>query len=126
MNTKEKEMDCLTRSLMKDTIEQPSASLNSRIMALIMKEKALMCKYHMKRLPPVSVLFALFVGYMLLIAGIAFLVKSAGESGMESSLAALMKYFPLLLTVGAGVSFCYLFAELDHWLRVNHPAKKGR
>lgn len=126
MNTNEKEMDCLTRSLMKDTIEQPSASLNSRIMALIMAEQKRMCKYHMRRLPPVSILFVLLVGYMLLLAGIGFLVKSAGTSGMESSLAMFMKYFPLLLTVGAGVSFCYLFGELDHWLRVNRPAKKGR
>ena len=36
MNMNEKDIDHLTRKLMRGTAEQPSASLNSRIMALIM------------------------------------------------------------------------------------------
>ena len=44
MNMNEKDIDHLTRKLMRGTAEQPSASLNSRIMALIIQEKMpLMC-----------------------------------------------------------------------------------
>ena len=39
MNMNEKDIDHLTRKLMRGTAEQPSASLNSRIMALIIQEK---------------------------------------------------------------------------------------
>ena len=37
MNMNEKDIDHLTRKLMRGTAEQPSASLNSRIMALIIQ-----------------------------------------------------------------------------------------
>ena len=40
MNMNEKDIDHLTRKLMRGTAEQPSASLNSRIMALIIQEKS--------------------------------------------------------------------------------------
>ena len=45
MNMNEKDIDHLTRKLMRGTAEQPSASLNSRIMALIIQEKKRVYKY---------------------------------------------------------------------------------
>mgnify|MGYP001782087092 CR=1 FL=1 len=48
MNMNEKDIDHLTRKLMRGTAEQPSASLNSRIMALIIQEKKrVKIEYHL-------------------------------------------------------------------------------
>ncbi len=49
MNMNEKDIDHLTRKLMRGTAEQPSASLSSRIMALIMQEKKRVYKYYIKK-----------------------------------------------------------------------------
>ncbi len=49
MNMNEKDIDHLTRKLMRGTAEQPSASLNSRIMALIIQEKKRVYKYYIKK-----------------------------------------------------------------------------
>ncbi len=56
MNMNEKDIDHLTRKLMRGTAEQPSASLNSRIMALIIQEKKRVYKYYIKkRFTPVGI-----------------------------------------------------------------------
>ena len=75
MNMNEKDIDHLTRKLMRGTAEQPSASLNSRIMALIIQEKKRVYKYYIKkRFTPVGI-FSIFVAYMLVLVGILYLVK---------------------------------------------------
>lgn len=116
MNTNEKELDRLTRGLMRDAIEQPSPSLNARIMGLIMAEKTKAFKYHMRRLPPMGVIFALLLVYILLVLGLLMLYNGAENSPSAFS-QVMRRYFPLLLTVGSGISFSYLFAELDKWLK---------
>ena len=74
MNMNEKDIDHLTRKLMRGTAEQPSASLNSRIMALIIQEKKRVYKYYIKkRFTPVGI-FSIFVAYMLVLVGILYLV----------------------------------------------------
>ena len=72
MNMNEKDIDHLTRKLMRGTAEQPSASLNSRIMALIIQEKKRVYKYYIKkRFTPVGI-FSIFVAYMLVLVGILY------------------------------------------------------
>lgn len=81
MNMNEKDIDHLTRKLMRGTAEQPSASLSSRIMALIMQEKKRVYKYYIKkRFTPVGI-FSMFVAYMLVLVGILYLVKSFVRAG---------------------------------------------
>lgn len=82
MNMNEKDIDHLTRKLMRGTAEQPSASLNSRIMALIIQEKKRVYKYYIKkRFTPVGI-FSIFVAYMLVLVGILYLVAFSGRGGM--------------------------------------------
>ena len=107
MNMNEKDIDHLTRKLMRGTAEQPSASLNSRIMALIMQEK--------KRVTPVGI-FSMFVAYMLVLVGILYLVKLS-PGGAETVLGSLRAYFPIVLTIASGISCFFLFTQLDNWLK---------
>ena len=93
MNMNEKDIDHLTRKLMRGTAEQPSASLNSRIMALIIQEKKRVYKYYIKkRFTPVGI-FSIFVAYMLVLVGILYLVKLS-PGGAETVLGSLRAYFP--------------------------------
>jgi len=79
MNMNEKDIDHLTRKLMRGTAEQPSASLNSRIMALIIQEKKRVYKYYIKkRFTPVGI-FSIFVAYMLVLVGILYFSGRGGN-----------------------------------------------
>ena len=116
MNTNEKDIDHLTRKLMRGTAEQPSASLNSRIMALIIQEKKRVYKYYIKkRFTPVGI-FSIFVAYMLVLVGILYLVKLS-PGGAETVLGSLRAYFPIVLTIASGISCFFLFTQLDNWLK---------
>ena len=88
MNMNEKDIDHLTRKLMRGTAEQPSASLNSRIMALIIQEKKRVYKYYIKK-----------------------------PGGAETVLGSLRAYFPIVLTIASGISCFFLFTQLDNWLK---------
>ena len=116
MNMNEKDIDHLTRKLMRGTAEQPSASLNSRIMALIIQEKKRVYKYYIKkRFTPVGI-FSIFVAYMLVLVGILYLVKLS-PGGAETVLGSLRAYFPIVLTIASGISCFFLFTQLDNWLK---------
>ena len=119
MNMNEKDIDHLTRKLMRGTAEQPSASLNSRIMALIIQEKKRVYKYYIKkRFTPVGI-FSIFVAYMLVLVGILYLVKLS-PGGAETVLGSLRAYFPIVLTIASGISCFFLFTQLE---RRDTPAK---
>ena len=101
---------------MRGTAEQPSASLNSRIMALIIQEKKRVYKYYIKkRFTPVGI-FSMFVTYMLVLVGILYLVKLS-PGGAETVLGSLRAYFPIVLTIASGISCFFLFTQLDNWLK---------
>mgnify|MGYP003232818854 CR=1 FL=1 len=111
MNMNEKDIDHLTRKLMRGTAEQPSASLNSRIMALIIQEKKRVYKYYIKkRFTPVGIFS------MLVLVGILYLVKLS-PGGAETVLGSLRAYFPIVLTIASGISCFFLFTQLDNWLK---------
>lgn len=116
MNMNEKDIDCLTRELMRGTAEQPSASLNSRIMALIMQEKKRVYKYYIKKRFTPGGIISMFVAYMLVLVGILYLVKLS-PGGTEMILGSLRTYFPVVLTIATGISCFFLFTQLDNWLK---------
>lgn len=115
MNTNEKDIDDLTRRLMRDTFEQPSFSLNARIMARIMKEKRQIYTYYIRRLPSLGTILAIIGGYLLLIGGIFYYLFTHNASGIALD-PALHRYFPVAFTVIACLSFFFLFTQLDKWL----------
>lgn len=124
MNMNEKDIDLLTRKLMQGTAEQPSTSLNSRIMALIMREKKRVYKYSVKKQFTPAGIFGMFVAYMLVLAGIMHWVRLSPE-GLETVWGFLHGYFPIILTVVSGVSYFFLFTQLDNWLKREETHKKN-
>ncbi|WP_102407098.1 hypothetical protein [Parabacteroides bouchesdurhonensis] len=123
MNTSEEHIDKLTKKLMNGTFEQPSPSLNTRIMALIMGEKrSLIRKCYIKRMPSLSMVIGCFVVYMMLIAGVASLFMKQSET-MSNLLEGLKNIFPMLLTIGTCVSLFFFFTQLDNWLNTKESMK---
>lgn len=113
--TKEREIDRLTHGLMQQTLEQPSLSLNARIMARIMKEKRQVYRYYIRRLPSSRAILTAVAAYAAAMIGLFyFLFLHAGaEAAIGDS---LKKYFPLLLTAIGCASLFFCFTQLDNWL----------
>lgn len=111
MNTKEKEIDRLTRALMEDVIETPAPSLNTRVMARLRKEK----RASVKPLPSFTWLIGLCVVYLIL--GIVCIVLFKTEGGSLSYMEVFKRFFPLFLAIAAPVSFFFFLTLLDLRLR---------
>lgn len=123
MKMNENDIDHLTRNLMRGTAEQPSPALNGRIMALIMQEKRRVYKYYVKkRFTPGGILAMLFT-YILVLVGVLYLA-SLSPKGTDAVVGSLRTYFPIALTVASGISFFFLFTQLDNWLRREESRRK--
>lgn len=115
MNKKETEIDQLTRGLMHDTAEQPSASLNARIMALIRKTRRRPAEIYLGRTASPGLILGVFTFYMLCLGLGAFcLFGSGGKPSLW--IAALKTFFPLVVIGGGILSSFFCLAQLDNWL----------
>lgn len=121
MNTKEKEIDTLTRRLMQGTAEQPSSSLNARIMALIGKRRRHPAEMYVGRAPSVGLILVCLWGYLLLVAAGAFCLRGPSDVSV-AGVGSIRQLFPAVLTVGGAGFFFFCFAQLDTWLV--HRGKK--
>lgn len=115
MDTKEKEIDKLTRRLMQGTAEQPSSSLNARIMALIGKTRRRPAEMYVGRAPSVGLILVCLVCYLLLVAVGAFCLLGPSDISVEG-IGSIRKLFPVVLTVGGGGFLFFCLAQLDTWL----------
>ncbi|MDH6356205.1 hypothetical protein [Parabacteroides sp. PF5-9] len=116
MNTENKKIDQLTTCLMKESFEEPSSSLNSRIMALIRKEKQPSPVYAVEKMPSISTLFIGVGIYLLVIIGLLSLFQ-ANEMAGAQFVWIIKNSVPFILTVGSGISFFFFYGQLDNWLR---------
>jgi len=115
MKKTEQEQEQLTRSLMRETIEQPSAELNTRIMSFLFQNAQIRKVFKVKAPISAAQILGVFILYMLVIAGSLLLLRN--QTGEVSELMVFLKdTFPIFLTVAGGVSFFILFGMLDEWL----------
>jgi len=116
MKRSEKEVNLLTRQLMKESLEQPSPSLNLRIMEMIRQEMEATRICYINKMPSLSsILTGLFI-YLVIIAGVVYLFQNDPNS-TDLLLANIRSHLPMILTICSGVSFYFLYGELDKWLR---------
>lgn len=117
MNMEEKDIDQLTRNLMRGTVEQPSSFLNERVMARLMEEKKAARRVSVNQMPSLRwILIIVGVLYMIVVAGMANLLFGGNEGQMDLLMEKIKRFFPLLLTVFGSVSFFFLLTQLDMWL----------
>lgn len=115
MNKKETEIDQLTRNLMHDTAEQPSASLNARIMTLIGKTRRQPVEICTGRMPSPGLILCVFTFYMICLVLGAFCLFGSWDTPYQW-IAPLRTFFPLVLIISSTLSSFFCLAQLDNWL----------
>lgn len=124
MKTVDFEQDRLTHQLMAGTTERPSASMNTRIMAILMREKRKVYVYTVRFwLTPGGLLAGLAL-YLLTIGGLLFGGSQWLKETLTTDLPAHAQLFPVLITLCSGLTFFVFFVQLDKWLRWR--AKRAR
>ena len=118
------ERDGLTHQLMEGMTERPSASMNARIMAILMKEKRKVFVYTVRFwLTPSGLLTGLAV-YLLIVGSLIFGGMRWMKGTLTTDLPADDQLFPVLITLCSGLAFFVFFVQLDKWLRWR--AKRAR
>lgn len=115
MDTKETEIDNLTRQLMQGTAEKPSSSLNTRIMALIGQTRTRIVRIEVSRIPSAGLIWIGLVCYAVFVAVGAACLWAPSDATI-GTWGSLKKLFPLFLTVGGAGSLFFCLAQLDNWL----------
>lgn len=106
-----KDLDRLTRRLMEGTAERPSASLNTRIMALIRQQQAAKIAF-VPNMPSTASWLGWFLVYLLLAAG-AFYYMYANKLTMRVILEEMTHYLSLVLTCALAVPLYIAGVWLD-------------
>lgn len=126
MKIEDPKIDKLTRNLLQGTAKQPSASLMDRIMSAVIKEKQQAQKGYLRKLPSIGGLAAGFFVYLLIAAGLLYFFFTNPGEGSQLFSKEVIQTFPIFLTFAAGISFYFLFSQLDKWLfrKEKEKAKK--
>lgn len=106
-----KDLDRLTRRLMEGTAERPSASLNTRIMALIRQQQTAKIAF-VPNMPSTASWLGWFLVYLLLAAG-AFYYMYANKLTMRVILEEMTPYLSLVLTCALAVPLYIAGVWLD-------------
>lgn len=106
-----KDLDRLTRRLMEGTAERPSASLNTRIMALIRQQQAAKIAF-VPNMPSTASWLGWFLVYLLLAAG-AFYYMYANKLTMRVILEEMTPYLSQVLTCALAVPLYIAGVWLD-------------
>lgn len=106
-----KDLDRLTRRLMEGTAERPSASLNTRIMALIRQQQAAKIAF-VPNMPSTASWLGWFLVYLVLAAG-AFYYMYANKLTMRVILEEMTPYLSLVLTCSLAVPLYIAGVWLD-------------
>lgn len=101
MNMKDKDIDQLTRRLMKGTAERPPASLNARIMASIRRQQAPKV-FFVPNMPSVASGLGWFLAYIALAVGIFYYMYEE-KLTMSAILEGIAPYMPMVLTLALAV-----------------------
>lgn len=96
-----KDLDRLTRRLMEGTAERPSASLNTRIMALIRQQQASKIAF-VPNMPSTASWLGWFLVYLVLAAG-AFYYMHTNKLTVRIILEEMTPYLSLVLTFALAV-----------------------
>ena len=122
MNKNEKNIDKLTRDLLKGMEVVPSTSLNMRIMGMITKEKRKRVYSYVERQGITFKHIFWLIAYVLLAGGLLYtLFLLPDGTGQMADL--FSSYFPILLTIASGIACFFLFVTLDGWLSTKDPSR---
>ena len=125
MNIDDKQIDKLTRDLMKGATEKPSTSLMGRIMVRVMQEHQATRRIQVTKSPVLKWIFGGLFVYIIL-ALCSFNLFLAEPTAVMATVQIITTYFPVIITFIVSISLFIIFAQLDNWLRINKDFKASK
>lgn len=124
MNKSDKDINRLTRKILKEGMVEPSPDLSLKIMDLIMQEEPLKVpevkkvKWHSGMSP--FMIIGIIIVYLVAFAGLLMLVGQQPEGNVNHLLTGLKEKLPFILTVVAIVGSLIFYSTLDKVLALRY------
>ncbi|MCL3852409.1 hypothetical protein M1P97_14040 [Parabacteroides sp. GYB001] len=124
MNKSDKDINRLTRKILKEGMVEPSPDLSLKIMDLIMQEEPLKVpevkkvKWHSGMSP--FIIIGIIIVYLVAFAGLLMLVGRQPEGNVNHLLTGLKEKLPFILTVVAIVGSLIFYSTLDKVLALRY------
>ena len=114
MNTSDKDINRLTKKILKESMVEPSPELSMKIMDLIMHEEPLE-----SGMPPFMIVGIIIV-YLVVFAGLLMLIGQLPAGNVSHILSGLKEKLPYILTVAAIAGSLIFYSALDKILALRY------
>lgn len=124
MSTSDKDINRLTKKLLKEGVVEPSPDLNLRIMDLIMQEEPLKVpevkKVKARSGMPPFMIVGIIIVYLLAFAGLLMFVGQQPEGSVSHMLNGVKEKLPYILTLAAIAGSLIFYSVLDRVLALRY------
>lgn len=124
MNTSDKDINRLTKKILKEGMVEPSPELSMRIMDLIMQEEPLKVpevkKVKLESGMPPFMIVGIIIVYLVAFAGLLMLIGQLPAGNVSHILSGLKEKLPYILTVAAIAGSLIFYSVLDKILALRY------
>ena len=124
MNTSDKDINRLTKKILKESMVEPSPELSMKIMDLIMQEEPLKVpevkKVKLESGMPPFMIVGIIIVYLVVFAGLLMLIGQLPAGNVSHILSGLKEKLPYILTVAAIAGSLIFYSALDKILALRY------
>ena len=124
MNTSDKDINQLTKKILKESMVEPSPELSMKIMDLIMQEEPLKVpevkKVKLESGMPPFMIVGIIIVYLVVFAGLLMLIGQLPAGNVSHILSGLKEKLPYILTVAAIAGSLIFYSALDKILALRY------
>ena len=124
MNTSDKDINRLTKKILKESMVEPSPELSMKIMDLIMQEEPLkvpeLKKVKLESGMPPFMIVGIIIVYLVAFAGLLMLIGQLPAGNVSHILSGLKEKLPYILTVAAIAGSLIFYSALDKILALRY------
>ncbi len=124
MNTSDKDINRLTKKILKESMVEPSPELSMKIMDLIMQEEPLKVpevkKVKLESGMPPFMIVGIIIVYLVAFAGLLMLIGQLPAGNVSHILSGLKEKLPYILTVAAIAGSLIFYSALDKILALRY------
>lgn len=124
MNTSDKDINRLTKKILKESMVEPSPELSMKIMDLIMQEEPLKVpevkKVKLESGMPPFMIVGIIIVYLVAFAGLLMLIGQFPAGNVSHILSGLKEKLPYILTVAAIAGSLIFYSALDKILALRY------
>lgn len=124
MNTSDKDINRLTKKILKEGMVEPSPELSMKIMDLIMQEEPLKVpevkKVKLESGMPPFMIVGIIIVYLVAFAGLLMLIGQLPAGNVSHILSGLKEKLPYILTVAAIAGSLIFYSALDKILALRY------